>query len=50
MKNIYIKDFNNLNIKVLTLKVILERTEEKSGKIYLDGQGNDKSIVFNEDV
>lgn len=49
-KTAYIKNFSNVNIKMLSLKSILERTEGKSGKIFLDGQGEENSILFREDV
>lgn len=46
----YIKNLTNLNIKMLSLKNVLERTEGKSGEIFLDGQGEEKSILFRENV
>ena len=35
---------------MISLKNVLERTEGKSGKILLDGQGEDHSILFRETV
>lgn len=49
-KLVYIEDFTNINIKILSLKVVLERTEGKSGEIYLDGQGETSSPLFRESV
>ena len=46
----YLENFTNINIKILSLKVILERTEGKAGEINLDGQGTDSSAVFKEKV
>ena len=46
----YIEDFTNLNIKMLSLKVILERTEGKPGEIFLDGQGENSAVLFREKV
>jgi len=49
-KIVYIENFTNMNIKMLSLKVILEKNEGKSGKIYLDGQGEIASPLFRENV
>jgi len=49
-KLVYIEDFTNINIKILSLKVVLERNEGKSGEIYLDGQGETSSPLFRESV
>lgn len=46
----YLENFTNINIKILSLKVILERTEGKAGEINLDGQGTDSSAIFKEKV
>lgn len=46
----YIKNFTNLNIKILSLKTVLERTEGISGEVFLDGQGEENSILFRENV
>lgn len=46
----FLENFTNINIKILSLKVILERTEGKAGEINLDGQGTDSSAVFKEKV
>ena len=49
-RQIYVQSFTNLSIKMISLKNVLERTEGKSGKILLDGQGEDHSILFRETV
>ena len=46
----YLENFTNINIKILSLKVILERTAGKAGEINLDGQGTDSSAIFKEKV
>jgi len=49
-KTAYIEKFTNLNIKILSLKVILEKTVDKPGEIYLDGQGEKSNPLFREKV
>lgn len=49
-KTAFIENFTNVNIKMLSLKVVLERTEGKKGEIFLDGQGENGTVLFREDV
>jgi len=49
-KKAYIKNFTNVNFKISSLKLILERNKNVAGEIFLDGQGESGSVLFREEV
>jgi len=49
-KKAYIKNFVNVNFKISSLKLILEKNKNVAGEIFLDGQGESGSVLFREEV
>lgn len=49
-KKAYIKNFTNVNFKISSLKLILEKNKNVAGEIFLDGQGESGSVLFREEV
>ena len=47
-KTAYIRDMANINIKIVTLRAILEREINKAGEIFLDGMNEKDTVIFRE--